>query len=211
MTGRVLVFAALLCALPARGSDTPLEPAVREALTPIDAPPSKVLVDYAFRGSSAVDRLIALASDSALDAAVQIRAIRMLPQYCLMLSGGCAGTAVHDALVDLVQGYLTALRQTPAITLSAPDLLRLRAAVEALGATHSAMSSDVAVLTQDPRALLRHPSRDVRVTVVRALRSLRSCAAIEPLRMLMTSETNTRVQPAILSALQNLESPGACM
>lgn len=208
MKRRLLAIAAMLCALPASGGDAPPDPAVVEALTPIDGLPSKVLVDYAFRGSDAAARLSAIASDSANDPGVQIRAIRMLPLYCPQPS--CATASVHDALVRLVDGYVTALRQAPGITLAPLDQLRLRTAVEALGATRSGRASDVHLVTDDPRALLRHPSRDVRVTVVRALRALRSCEAIAPLQTLNASETSAQVKLAIRLALQNLSAPGAC-
>jgi hypothetical protein len=49
-------------------------------------------------------------------------------------------------------------------------MLRLRAAVEALGATRSGLQVDVDLLTAP--ALLHHPSRDVQVTAVHALRNL---------------------------------------
>ena len=209
MNRRLLALSALLCAFPARG-DTPPDTAVVEALTPLDAQPSKVLVDQAFRGSSSVDRLLALANDSTINPAVQIRAIRMLPQYCPQPDENCAGTTVHDGLRALVQGYVTALRQAPGIMLLPLDLLRLRAAVEALGVTRSELSSDVDLMAQDPRALLHYSSRDLRVTVVRALRNLRSCAAIGPLQTMKSSERNQRIRSEILAALQGLTAPGAC-
>lgn len=212
MKRRLLAIAALLSALPASGGEVPPDPAVVEALTSIDALPTPVLVDAAFQsgsGSDGLSGLAALAADSTIDLGVQLRAIRTLPLYCPQPDASCAGTTIHDTLLALVQGYVASLRQTPPATLTPQDLLRLRAAVEALGATRSGLASDVDVLTQEPQALLRHASRDVRFAVVRALRDLRSCAAVAPLQMLtMVEPTGSQVYLAVISALQSLQAAG---
>jgi hypothetical protein len=82
--------------------------------------------------------------------------------------------------------------------------------VEALGATRSGLAADVAALTSAPQSLLDHPSRDVRVTVVRALRDLGSCAAVTPLQVRSPKEANAQVQQAIKSALQSLHASEMC-
>jgi hypothetical protein len=168
MTRRLLVFAALLCAVPATGGDLAPTPAQIDALTVVDAPPSRAVIDRAFAsrpGSTpGLDAVVALAGDPMQDLGVQIRALRALPQYCLP---SCAGTAVHDTLAGIVAGYTGRLA---AGAMSPQDLLRLRAAMEALGATRSGLLADVELLAVDP--LLHHPSRDVQVAVVRALRNL---------------------------------------
>lgn len=216
MKRRLLVTAALLSALPASGGGATPDPAVVEALTPIDALPAKVLVDAAFQsgsgsGSDGLNGLLALAVDSTIDLGVQIRAIRTLPLYCPQPDASCAGTTIHDTLLALVQGYVTSLGQTPPATLTPQDVLRLRAAVEALGTTRSGLASDVDVLTQEPQVLLLHASRDVRFTVVRALRDLRSCAAIAPLQTLtMIEPRGSQVYQAVISALQSLQVAGMC-
>lgn len=211
MKRRLLTVAVLLSALPASGGDAPLDPALVEALTPIDGLPSKVLVDFASRPSSGLDRLLSLVMDPAIDLGIQIRAIRMLPQYCPDPDASCTGPPIHDALVELVRGYTAALNQTPPAVLTPQDLLRLRSAVEALGATRSGLAPDVELLTAEPQALLRHASRDVRFAVVRALRNLRSCAAVAPLLMRKAEEPEgSQVYLAVISALQDLQVPGMC-
>jgi hypothetical protein len=168
MTRRLFVLAALLCAVPATGSGIAPTPAQVDALTVVDAPPSRAVVDRAFSSgpgpTPGLAALLALAGDSAQDLGLQIRALRALPQYCLPT---CAGTAVHDALSRIVGDYRA---QLAAAALSPQDMLRLRAAMEALGATQSGLQSDVDLLTAP--ALLHHPSRDVQVTAVHALRNL---------------------------------------
>jgi hypothetical protein len=209
MTPRLLVFAALLCAVPASGSGVDLTPAQVDALTAIDAPPTRAVVDLAFSSglgpSPGLDALLALAGDPARDLGLQIRAIRALPQYCLPT--GCAGTAVHDALAALVDGYRA---QLASAALSPQDVLRLRAAIEALGATRSGLQADVDRLTAP--ALLHHPSRDVQVTAVHALPGLCSpdlCShdaclqAASAVRALRTG-TDTQVDAAINRALADL-------
>jgi hypothetical protein len=169
MTRRLLVLAALLCAIPATGSGVAPSSAQIDALTVVDAPPSRAVVDRAFSSdpgpTPGLDALLMLARDPTQDLGLQIRALRALPQYCVMT--GCAGTAVHDALARIVGAYLA---QLAAAALSPQDMLRLRAAMEALGATRSGLQTDVDLLTAP--ALLHHPSRDIQVTTVHALRSL---------------------------------------
>jgi hypothetical protein len=168
MTRRLLVLAALLCAVPATGSGIEPTSTQIDALTVVDAPPTRAVIDRAFSSgpgpTPGLDALLALAGDPAQDLGLQIRALRALPQYCLPT---CAGTAVHDALAQIVDGYRA---QLATAALSPQDMLRLRAAMEALGATRSGLQADVDLLTMPE--LLHHPSRDVQVTAVRALRNL---------------------------------------
>jgi hypothetical protein len=210
MTTRLAAIAALLCALPARGADAPLSALETDTLTMTDALPTTAQLDFATQPTPGLTRLLGLAKDSTTSVAIQIRAIRLLPLYCPVPGANCAGTTIHDTLLAIVQSYVTALRQTGSTTLPVSDQLRLRAAIEALGVTRSALPADVDALTLEPQSLLHNASRDVRVTVVRALRDLRNCAAIAPLQMLGASETNAQVQQAILGALQSLQAPGTC-
>jgi hypothetical protein len=206
---RLLVLAALLCAIPATGSGIDPSPAQIDALTVVDAPPSRAVVDLAFSlgpgPTPGLDALLALAGDPTQDLGLQIRALRALPQYCLPT--GCAGTAVHDALARIVADYRA---QLAAAALSPQDMLRLRAAMEALGATRSGLQPDVDLLTAP--ALLRHPSRDVQVTAVHALRNLCSPKLCSPeacmqdanaVRALRTG-ADTQVDAAINRALADL-------
>jgi hypothetical protein len=209
MTPRLLAIAALLCALPASGDGFEPTAAQIDALTAIDALPSKAVVDLAFASnpgpSPGLDALIALARGPTQDLGLQIRAIQALPQYCVPT--GCAGTTVHDTLTAIVDGYRTELSNTVLIP---EDLLRLRAAMEALGATQSGLQTDVDLLTAP--LLLHHPSRDVQVTAVRALRSLCSpdlCshdACVQDANAVRALRTgaDTQVDAAINRALQDL-------
>lgn len=209
MTRRLLVIAALLSAVPATGSDVEPTPAQVDALTVVDAPPTRAVIDLAFSSGSGptpgLDAVLTLAGDPTQDLGLQIRALGALPQYCLPT--GCAGTAVHDALARIVDGYRA---QLDTAALSPQDLLRLRAAMEALGATRSGLQTDVGLLIAPE--LLHHPSRDVQVTAVRALRNLCSpdlCSRdaclqdANAVRALRTG-ADTQVEAAINRALADL-------
>lgn len=213
MRPRLLVFAALLCAVPASGGgvDLALAPtsAQVDALTAIETPPTRAVVDLAFASNPGPtpgqDALLALVNDPMQDLGLQIRAIRALPQYCP--PAGCAGT-VHDTLAMIVDNYRNQLA-TPA--LAPQDVLRLRVAMEALGATQSGLQADVDRLTAPE--LLHYPSRDVQVTAVNALRNLCSPDLCSPgacvqastaVRALRTSADDTQVDAAVNSALPDL-------
>jgi hypothetical protein len=191
---RLVATAALLCALPAQGDDTMLSPGVINALTPIDTVPSKSSLNAVFQTpQAALDNLRAIALDSAVDLGIELRAIRMLPAYCPPAPQVCGpSTAAHDALIDLIDRY-----SSPP---TAQDQLRLRAAIEALGATRSGLASDVEKLLP----LLSSGSRDVRNTVVRALRNLCNSQAIAALNVRYQQEATAQVKLAISAALKDL-------
>lgn len=191
MTRGLYACAVLLCALPANGDNTLLPPPVITALTPIDSLPSKAALDNAFGPATALDKLLAVASDQTADLGIELRAIRALPAYCPSIC--VPGTPVHDGLIALIDGF-------PAAQYAPQDLLRLRAAVEALGATHSKLASDVTELVP----LLDHGSRDVRATVARALGSICNNTALGPLNAHYANERALQVKVAITAALQAL-------
>lgn len=210
MRPKLLVFAALLCAVPASGGGVDPTPAQVDALTAIETPPTRAVIDLAFASgpgpSPGLDALLALAKGPTQDLGLQIRAIRALPQYCP--PAGCAGTAAHDALAMIVGNYQM---QLATATLAPPDVLRLRTAMEALGATQSGLQADVDLLTAP--VLLHHPSRDVQVTAVHALRNLCSPDLCSPdacvqassaVRALRTSAADTQIDAAVNSALPDL-------
>jgi hypothetical protein len=196
---RLLALAPVLFALPASGDQAALPPAVVIALTPLDTLPSKSDVDSAFTPEPALDNLIAIARTSTADLGVALHAIRMLPLYCSDAASCGDGTPIHDTLFTIISEYVAVLGQSP---LAPQDVLRLRAAVEALGAIRSALSNDADLLASP--ALIDHDSRDVRVTVVRALRMLSSCAAVNPLKQRNVNEPSPQVKLAIVGALQSL-------
>jgi hypothetical protein len=190
--GGVIALAVVLCALPARGGLAELPAAVVDALTQIDTTPSTASLNDMFpTPQAALDKLRAIAIDPTIGLGVQLRAIRALPAYCPPTL--CGSSPVHDTLVSLINAYDRSPR-------GPQDVLRMRAAVEALGATSSGLAADVDML----RPLLDDPSRDVRATVVRALRNTCSGEAITPLSMRYQSEPTDQVKLAIYAALRDL-------
>jgi hypothetical protein len=202
---RLLVLAATLCALPVSGDQAQLTPAVHDVLTPLDLLPSRSDVDSAFMPATALDNLVVIARDPGMDLGIQVRAIRMLPLYCSDAASCGAGSSIHDTLVAIIRDYATALSVIPPSPLPPKELLRLRAAVEALGVTQSALAGDAELLAST--SMLDHASRDVRVTVVRALRNLNSCVAVTPLKARYVTEPSPQVRVAIVAALQTLAPP----
>ena len=190
-TRTLLAAAVLLCALPAAGQMASVPAEVVDALTQIDnAPSTDTLNDMFPTPQAALDNLRQIAIDSTALFGVQLRAIRALPAYC---PSPCTDSPVRDTLLSLIGSYSR--------TMHGPqDILRLRAAVEALGATRSALASDVALL----RPLLDDLSRDVRATTVRALRNLCNQDAITPLSMHYQSEKTEQVKHEIYDALRDL-------
>ncbi len=195
MTRGLVAGAVLLGTLPATGDNALLAPPVVTALTSIDSLPSKAALDDAFGAPAALDNLLAVAGDHTVDLGIELRAIRALPAYCPDPCG--PGAPVHDGLIAFIDGF-------PAAQYTPQDLLRLRAAVEALGATRSKLASDVGELVP----LLDHASRDVRATVVRALGSLCSNAALGPLNAHYPDERSLQVKYAITAAVQALDQCG---
>jgi len=191
MTRGLYACAVVLCALPAGADNALLTPPVVSALMSIDEVPSKAALDNAFGAATALDNLLNVAVDRTVDLGIELRAIRALPAYCPAPCG--LGAAAHDGLTALIDGF-SAAQGTP------QDLLRLRAAVEALGATRSALATDVDELVP----LLDHASRDVRATVARALGSLGNSAACAPLKAQDLHEPSLQVESAIHAAVQAL-------
>lgn len=183
----------LLCAVPAQGELTNLPLPVLDALTQIDTTPSKsTLNDMYPTPEAALDNLRAIAVDHTVALGVELRAIRTLPVYCAAAPMPC-GDSVHETLLALIDAYDKSPREPQ-------DDLRLRAAVEALGATRSGLTTDVDELLP----LLGHASRDVRATVVHALRNICNSQAIGPLSLLYQDEQIDQVKVAISAALRDL-------
>jgi hypothetical protein len=186
----LLLAAVLLCAWPAAGALPDVPDEVVDALTQIDTAPSTDMLNGMFpTPQAALDNLRQIALD-ATEFGVQLRAIRALPAYC---PSPCTDSPVRDTLLSLIANYSR--------TMHAPqDIMRLRAAVEALGATHSRLAADVTLI----RPLLDDLSRDVRATAVRALRNICHQDAITPLSMHYQSEKTEQVKHEIYDALRDL-------
>ena len=187
--------ASLLCALPARGGEPELPASVVHALTPIDTQPTKSALNQVFTTPQlALENLRSIALDRSLDLGIQLRAIRALPSYCPTVPEACGpGTPVHDTLIMLITSQQL-VQHTP------QDQLRLRAAIEALGATRSGLATDVGALMP----LLSNGSRDVRATVVRALLNICNAEAIVPLSRSYSVEKVAQVKVEISAAIQDL-------
>jgi hypothetical protein len=192
MKVRALAAAGLLCALPAQGADITLSEHVASALTAIDGLPSAATLSELFPDDP-IGHLQQLARDRTIDLGIELRVIRSLPAFCAEADCG-AESDIHATLFELIE------RHARADASSREDLLRLRASVEALGATRSGLRTDVAALLP----LLDHSSPDVRTAVVYALRDLCNAEAIAPLRSRKLAETSAQVRSAMVNALQDL-------
>ncbi|MBA2542683.1 MAG: HEAT repeat domain-containing protein [Deltaproteobacteria bacterium] len=146
-----------------------------------------------------VPHLRGLALSTATDFGVRLRAIRALPQFCSAQVPHCeddsdgAMSPVRAAVRDVILSVGVAERD-------GRSMLRLRAGIEALGATKSGEQSDVDMLVR----FLDHPSRDIRYATARALRELCIQTAITPLRNRYDQETVDQVRLAISAALGDL-------
>jgi len=186
-----------LCALPARGADPPSSVELH-ALTTIDAAPTMAeLIDIA--GPDPVGRLRDLSLSSTTDFGVRLRAIRALPQFCNTIpsckdAGDLAPHPARLAVLDILAGI------SPTDS-DGKSILRLRAAIEALGAVKSGQQSDVDRLLP----FLDHQNRDIRTTTARALRDLCLGTAVTPLRTRYEQESIAQVRLAISAALGDLQ------
>lgn len=180
---------------PARGDDitpdalpTTLE---LQMLTRMDSVPTRDEVIAA----TTISRLRGLATSADVDLGLQLRAIRALTHYCEpdCQPDDAGDHPAHAAILDIVR-TLDPDTRTPSA------LLRLRAAIEALGLLHSGTDEDVATLIE----YLGDASRDIRTTAVRALRETCNPMAIGPLRIRHSVEPVPQVKHAISSALRDL-------
>lgn len=181
-----LAVAGLLCAVRAESEGIQITSRMANVLTPIDELPTKAELSQAFMS---IDVLRGIAQDDGVDLSIRLRAIRALPTLCAPACG--PETLVHETLTSIINRP----------TAGPKDVLRRRAAVEALGATRAAIPSDVLTLVP----LLDDDNRDVRATVVRALRSLSDCAAKPALMRRLNSEKVTQVRLALNAALSSFE------
>jgi hypothetical protein len=215
---KVLAFVGLsLIALTAHGDmQLDLTQPQTNALTTIDETPPAAVLDPAFvpSGVGTAQNLqnIALADATQMPPipfGVQLNAIRSLPMYCPSgdprppcgNSNPALDTIAHSTLVQLIKNYTLLMAPT------ALDLLRLRAAIEALGIAgfSAGLPDDVASLV----GFLDHASRDVRTTTAKALGNLCNTQAIVPLRTRLQAEHIAQVNLAISSALRDLgQCPG---
>lgn len=194
MKARGLIVACLLATLPAQGEDLMLSERAIHALTPIDSVPSKEALIALL--PNPIIQLEEIARSSTMDFGVRLRAIRALPHFCSATCGS-DDPALEDPVHRAIVGVLEAINLADT---SGREVLRLRAAIEALGQTRSNLQSDVGRLVP----FLDHESRDIRVASARALRDLCNTHAIAPLRARYQQEPIAQVRLAISAALRDL-------
>lgn len=187
-----LVSCGLLAiALPALADNAFLTQPVLAALTAIDTAPSVAAINSEFATPAiAQTSLASIAGDASVDLGVRIRAIRTLSAYC---PTGCGAGTVHDTLLQLINA-------TPAVT-AGSDVLVLRAAVESLGAARAVLPGDVATILP----LLAHPSRDIRATVARTLRTTCSRTVLTAIISAQNSETTAQVRTELSTTVAALD------
>jgi hypothetical protein len=180
MRTRLAAIAALLCAMPAGGQPVALPREAIDALAPFDSVPPTSVLNKVFP-MPLVD-LGTIALDPVQDLGITLRAIRALPSYCPAPPQVCDSTAeAHQTLISLIDAFRTAFQ-----TETTPqNLLRLRAAVEALGATRSGLKADADLLTlletQLDAQLRQLGARDLHVIVLRAVHSICNVQTLDPL------------------------------
>lgn len=182
---------AALSALPAHGEGA-LPREILYTLTSIDTVPTKQDLQSVL---ASPDNELALLRQYSLgtsfDFGMRLRAIRAMPHFCTGQVPECRSAIL--AAIDDPTG-------TPG-----QQILRKRAAIEALGAARTGDPGDVPLLI----GYLAHGSRDLRVAAVRALRDLCDPAAIGPLqqRRLLPTEV-AQVKQAIDEALDVIAQCG---
>lgn len=192
--GPIAVLAGL-CALPARGEIAPATPPqILHTFTSIDTVPTKQDLESVLGNPTPPQALTALgayASGPGIDFGMRLRAIRAIPHFCPGQLEECRNAIVAVLSDDTGTSGL--------------QILRRRAAIEALGAARTGHPDDVPLLV----GLLGNDSRDIRVAAVRALRDLCDPAAIGPLQLRRVIPTEVdQVKKAIDEALAVLPQCG---
>ncbi|MEO8702091.1 MAG: HEAT repeat domain-containing protein [Kofleriaceae bacterium] len=191
-----LIAVLALCSLPAaHGADTDPSPTLIEqnTLTRMDTVPTK---DEVLTATGSVERLTTLATTATIPFGVQLRAIRALPHFCIPdCKPNLAGQnhVAHTAA-------LTVIASVPSSDRTGQSILRLRAAIEALGLIRSGLNSDIALLVP----FLDDASRDLRVTTARALATTCNTLALDPLRNRAIVEPVDSVKQVIGEATRRL-------
>ncbi len=186
-----LGLVAALAALPAHGEGA-LSPQILYTLTSIDTAPTKQDLESVLASpDNELSLLRQYSLGTGFDFGMRLRAIRAIPHFCPGQMAECRNAIL--AVLDDSAG-------TPG-----QQILRKRAAIEALGAARTGDDEDVPLLV----GYLADGSRDLRVAAVRALRDLCNPAAIGPLRQrrLVPAEVD-QVKLAIDEALAVLAQCG---
>ena len=187
-----------LCALPARGNrlgPAQLAPGATDILGTMDSVPSRDELVEAFRPDEPIVALREIVKPTTvIDLGLQLRAIRALAQVC---PEPCAESEAHITLREKLA--------EPVIT--SQDIMRRRAAIEAIGELH--------VLDDAPQLLAQlSPGmpRDVRSAAARALGKLCNTgrAVVDELRAAHDRETVVGVKRMLARAITELTDPRGC-
>jgi hypothetical protein len=196
MRWRGAVFVLALCTLEASGAQ---QATIEYALSPIDTSPTKQDILNVTDPGNSIDQLHSLAITMSVDFGVQIRAIRALPLFCQPSCKNDPGVApARAALLDIFS--LPPLGPNGLADRSGRTLLRLRAAIEALGEERSGEDADVDLIAP----FLNDASRDLRATTARAMRTMCNQKAAPLLHERYQAEMIEQVKLAISDALREL-------
>jgi HEAT repeat protein len=186
-TQTIVLVAAALLALAAREPRASTEAPVASAddlLGAIDFAPQRGDLDTAMP-ATALDQLVAFATDDTQDAGKRLRAIRALAQYPSDQAKG-ALLFIIDQLQDARAGT---------------DLLHLRASIEALGEIGGPDEVSVIVPFLSAVGSTELEGLDLRATAARALGAIGSQTAVVPLRA-RQNDPSPEVRFAITEALR---------
>jgi HEAT repeat protein len=176
----VLVLALSVGAsLPTHGQAPELSSEVVHLLTAIEGVPARLQLQNVL--PDAATTLMQLSTNEG-DVAVRLRAIRSLAQYPSVAS----------------RNQLKLLLPPADVAQQGANVLVTLAILDSLGRIGDA--SDVPSVAN----LLKHPSRDVRVSVARTLRHIGAASAIDALRERQSTESVIAVKLAISEAIQAL-------
>lgn len=191
-----------LCTLPAHGQETAaeLDTDILHALTSIDTVFTKQDLQVVLKSPANELAKLRQYALSNIDFGARLRAIRAIPHFCPDQPVAC-----RDAIIATLDHVDADEERLPG-----QKILRLRAAIEALGTARTGNPDDVPRLAR----FLNDSSRDLRVAAARALRDLCDPAAMMPLQQRRTTELGlpreqvVQVQIAIDEAMAALAQCG---
>ena len=189
--GALLVIVACVVVALATSGAHPLTSSATDALTAFGEVTTRRQLDLHL-GPDTFEHVAEVARDPSADFGMRLRAIGALPLFCVPRP--CAGTPPHLVARDL-------LARDPVST-DGRQVLRVRAAVEAIGLMRSGALDDAAAVS----SLLNDPSRDVRAAAAHALANLCDTTALPALRARYTSEQVDQVRVAISNALRTFDT-----
>ncbi|HTR55555.1 MAG TPA: HEAT repeat domain-containing protein [Kofleriaceae bacterium] len=201
MRARLLVLASLV-AIGAHADNTLTVPNV---LSTVDVQASSTQLSNLFASAqAALTTLGPIASNqnNTYSIGLQLGAIHTLATYC----NQSTSSACNSSDVQQVYSTLTGLISTNQLAQSGASVLVLRAAIESLGQLPEQPNE----LADFVEPYLQHPSRDIRTSAARTLRTLGDSCAVLALRTRYQEEPTDQVRFAISDALAALSTLPAC-